>query len=140
MDTEQVEESVDTEQGEQSVELPLLMEFKFLYLLSDPQGPTRSRAGRRERQKQASPGKGETHWKSRLGVSVSTVTQKSPHVSQHSFTEIIHSALRTAGPGCAGGPTGTRDTPTTTQPQGRQAPVRSWHFRAARQAHAPPRA
>ena len=66
-------------------------------------------AGGRERQEQASPGKGETHWKSRLGVSVSTVTRESLQVSQHSFTEIIHGALRTARPGCTGGPTGTRE-------------------------------
>lgn len=78
---------------------------------SQTAGPHPQQAGGRERQEQASPGKGETHWKSQLGVSVSTVTRESLHVSQHSFTEIIHSTLRTVRPGCAGGPTGTREPP-----------------------------
>lgn len=42
--------------------------------------PHPQQGGGRERQKHASPGKGETHWKSRLGVSVSTVTGESLHV------------------------------------------------------------
>lgn len=49
--------------------------------------------------KHASPGKGETHWKSRLGVSVSTVTGESLHVYQCGFREITPSRVTAVRPG-----------------------------------------
>lgn len=99
---------------------------------SQTAGPHPQQGGREGAAGAGQSGKGKTLEK--------PVTRESPHVSQRSFTEIIHSALRIAGPGCAGGPTRTRDPATTTQPQGRRAPVLSTHLRAAYQAHASPRA
>lgn len=103
------------------------------------QGSTRNRAcGRRERLEHASPGKGETHWKSRLGVSVSTVTGESLHVYQCSFMEITHSTLRTDGPGYAGGPKVTRDPLHRPSHRADEERARSTCLCTARQAHRSP--
>lgn len=77
---------------------------------SQSAGPTHSRAGKRAWQERASPGKGQTHWKSWL-VSVPVETGASLHGYQRSFRERAHGGVRTDGPAELGEP-GDRDPPT----------------------------